>query len=478
MKYKALLFSFLLLIPILIFAPAAKASLQTEPVILAIEPPSCEFTGPCKVSTTFSIDVYLWNQYSLTGVGVYSYDFNVSWDPQALGISFVSAVVNYPTQTGANATAKANYYVIKSTYSLVSPTLAEYELAVTLMPTATDPFPELMNLNASLVTLTFHIDDEPCWPNSVAGPFTLYFPPTGGLASGCKQPDVITYYELDNGEYSISVNQPDIHMTSPAAGPYPAPLYNSTTSTITEGEVGKTIEIDVSLSNITHAYGFFVDLTWDNWYKITDVQSITIGPAFKLTDYAVESIVNMTGTGAPEMGELWITVIRPIEKPLICGENVLAFSIIFTTTCPNPIPTTTTLLPFSIKQAWVLSAPTLPVSLIGSSYLYSVVKPVPPPYPTVPPALPIIAWPYLKYSTDIQDIWKPKQADVDYDGVVNIADLAMVAHDYGSTTSPYCTAYNPDWTSVNSGDVGLTGVGWNGYVNIYDIAYVAKNFGN
>jgi hypothetical protein len=166
------------------------------------------------------------------------------------------------------------------------------------------------------------------------------------------------------------------------------------------------------------------------------------------------------------MGELYITVIRPLEKPLICGQNVLALSIIFTTRCPNPIPTTTTLLPFSIKQAWVLSAPTIPASVKGYSYLYSVVLPVPPPLPPSPPAtLPIIAWPHLLYSTDIQDIWKPKQGDLDYDGVVNIADLAIVAQDYGM---PYPESPYPL----------LTTVGYNGYVNIYDVAYVAKNFGN
>jgi hypothetical protein len=444
-----------------------------EPVILAVEPPTQEFVGPCIVSTTFTIDVYLWNDYVFTGTGVYAWDFNVTWNP-TVGISLVSVTINYPTQTGANATAKANYFLIDSSFSNAN---GWYHLAETLMPTTTDPYPELLNLNASLVTLTFHIDDEPCYPWTLSTPFTISFQPsTGGLASGCKQPDIITDYELDPGEYSISAAKPDIHLTSPTSGYEGAPWYN-----ITEGTVGKSIQIDVYLSNITHCYGFFVDLTWDNWYKITDVQSITIGPAFKLTDYAVESIVNMTGTGAPEMGELWITVIRPIEKPLICGENVLAFSIIFTTTCPNPIPTPTTLLPFAIKSAEVMCAPTLPSYLKGYGVVYG--EPI---YSTLPlwgGTDGISSVQPLIYSCNIKDYWMPKQGDVDYDGVVNVADLAMVAHDYGSSTSPYCTAYNPEWgptskTPVNGGYVGLTGVGWNGYVNIYDVAYVAKNFGN
>jgi hypothetical protein len=456
------------------FIEVVVRGMRPEPVILAITPPKQEFVGPCIVSTTFTINVSLWNVEQYTGVGVYAWDFNVSWSPN-VGISLVSVTLRYPTQPAPNATGPLNYFLIDSSFSNAD---GWYHLAETLMPTTTDPYPELNNVNyAPLVTLTFHIDDEPCYPWTLSTPFTLSFqPPTGGLASGCKQPDVITYYELDNGEYSISAAPPDVHITSPAAGPLPQPLYEGAPwYNVTEGVVGASIEIDVWLSNVTHCYGFFVDLTWDNWYKVTNVQSIQIGPMFKLTsgDYTLESIYNATVPGA-EMGELWIWLVRPLEKPLICGVNVLAFTITFTTVCPNPIPTTTTLLPFAIKSASILCAPTLPGHLKGYGVVYGeniystlpLWGPLSPGYDGISCCQPLI------YSCNIADYWRPKQADLDYDGVVNVADLAMVAADYGKplgtppTGSPYPMLIPPPSTM------------YDGFVNIYDVAYVAKNYGN
>jgi hypothetical protein len=439
--------------------------------------------------------MYLWNDIALTGTGIYSYDFNLTWNPIAAGISFVSATVQYPTQPAPNATAKANYYVIESAETNANggvPTDAEYELAVTLMPTATDPFPLLFNLNASLVTLTFHIDDEPCWPDNILATFHIHYSSTGGFSGGCKEPTT-PYVELDDGTYSYTSTQPDIHLTATAPGPYPAPLYEGAPwFNITEGVVGASIVINVYLSNITHVYGFFVELGWDNCYKSTDVQSVAIGPAFKLTDYTVEAIANETTVGT-EQGILYVEVIRPIEKPLVCGKDVLAFSITFTTTL-DPwvvVPVNYNCLPFSILSAWVISAVTLGPNA-GTTYVYYLDSP--PWGPLVPTTWPIYAWYLLRpvYSSEtlsIANYWRPKQADIDYDGVVNVADLAMVAQDYGepwwapNELGIYCSAYNAAFSTQSGaggvlGDVGLTGVGWNGYVNIYDVAFVAKNFGN
>ena len=163
MKYISVATIVLLLLP-LAFVPLSVANQPDWFVELRIRPTDSDFVGPCVVSTNFNKDVYLWNDKTLTGFGVYAYDFYVYWD-DTQGFSFTGATQHVPWPAGSY------FEVIEENGTDF------YHLAVTAVGNATiNPALELGAtgvFNASLVTLTFHIDTEPCWPDAVGSGFYI-----------------------------------------------------------------------------------------------------------------------------------------------------------------------------------------------------------------------------------------------------------------------------------------------------------------
>jgi hypothetical protein len=383
--------------------------------------------------------VKLWNDNTTTGKNIYdvfAVDFSLTWNSAAAHIKMVNHVAHLPT----------GWFLANETWTTNS-----YNLAMTSM----DPANAIWKCNnISLATLTFHIEDEPCYPNSFSTPFTLTCTAPGGM-SGDGDVPVALDPEVDSGSYTITAGRPDIHLTSPdLLGPM-----NFTQGLnlyyVTERAEGVVHTIKVMLSNITHALGFYVRVEWDSDYKETDVQMIRIGPDWILANYAYENIE--VGSGYLE-----ITLKRPAPpvKPLICSKLSEAFEFDLTVISPDyghlPTPTNTTI---SIKKAAILA---LPVEYpLGYEYNYGWVGLVPEfesEYPLT------ILWPdSIYYSCDIINMWNPKPADITLDGHVNIDDLKVLANKYHA---------NCDW-----GDLAKP-VGTDHFVDIFDLVFVAKKFGD
>lgn len=424
MNYKALATIFLLALPLLM-VPLAAANQPIWNVEFRIRPGATKFMGPCLVSTMFPIDVYLWNDKSLSGVGVYAYDFYVYWQNNQ-GFSLKNFVNHIPWASGKY------FLVINGTGTTGGYDF--YHLAVTAVGDSTlDPSLELGAtglFNASLVTLNFHIDSEPFWPASFAADFMigneLGAEPTGlnpvffpHVSNGCTVP--ITNIEIDQGTYLLEVGQPNIDVEATLAAPYP--------TNITVGAIGVTETVYIHLTNITGAYGFGFVLTYETQWKKTDIQHITILPAFAPPyEYLNVYVDQQTGT-------ITFNLVKPSEKPTICSKDIAVVKIDFTSTLTPAIGT----IPVEHDGFFTITNASLMVKTPSQTY--------------VPPGLFI--------SEALGNVFKPKsRADLTLDGAVDIADLAKVASKYG-TASPYALL-------VSSGP----------NVDIFDIVYVAKHFGD
>jgi hypothetical protein len=461
MKYKALVLSFLLLLP-LAFA-IARADWPTQPPQQDYQQPilfvdvngtgvhyvgpssirnwssDLKVWGPCVVSSNFNVDVKLWNDNTTTGKKIYdvfAVDFSLTWSSAAAYIKLVSVVAHLPT----------GWFLANETKTADS-----YNLAMTSM----DPANAIWKCNnISLATLTFHIEDEPCYPNSF---FTLFDLTNNGMSGDGDVPFELTP-EVDDGSYTITAGMPDIHLTSPD-------MYGPINWTkrlpggemlyfVNESAVGTVHTIKVMLSNITHAFGFYVRIEWDPLYKKTDVQKVRVGPDWILANYAYENIV--VGSGYLE-----ITLKRPIPpvKPLICAKLDVAFEFDLIVISPDygnlPTPKDTYI---QIKKASILA---LPVEYPnGVEYNYGWTGPVPEFVLEFPN---LHNWPdFIYYSCDLINRWNPKPADITLDGHVNIDDLKTLANKYH--------------VPCNWGN--LASIGTAGVVDIFDLVFVAKNFGD
>jgi len=380
MKYKALALSLLLLLPLLvIFAPKAESVNQPA---LWLSPKENKFYAPCIISTEFTININLFNKKEMTGVGIYAYDFKVTWDPLA-GISLKSVQVIYPWPTGS-------YYTIANEWNS---TEGWYHLAVTAVGPETL---ELTEVQVIIAKLTFHIDEEPCWPEDYTTDFCFE---NAKLSTGCGQP--IEDFETDGATYIIKSSQPDIHIL---------PATN-----ITEKCICHTHTITIMLSNISNAYGFGFLLTFDPDYLETDVQKITICPSFPPP---YEFLYMYVGDGY-----VWVEVIRPCEKLAVCSKDVCAVTIDFHSIADpqeGVVPFDWDFL-LSIEWAYVLSKCPDPVC-------YD--------YPGD-----------LLYGGDVWYNFRPNRADLNLDCIVDIQDLAALAGEYGNVhpwsdlnTEPYPAA--------------------------------------
>jgi hypothetical protein len=416
MKCKAIATIVLLLLPLIPLAAANQPNFNVE---LRIRPGATKYWGPCVVSTNFPIDVFLWNDKTLTGVGVYAYDFKVSWQNTA-GISLVSFVNHIPWPSGKF------FLVINETYSVGG--LDYYHVAVTAVGNSTiDPSLELGAtglFNASLVTLNFHIDEEPMWPDAYHADFTIL---DYVASTGCGEN--ITNWEIDNGTYDLYSSQPNIDPLVAANDPG-----RVNDHIFKEDSIGETHTIIVALSNITGAYGFIFTLTWDaDWYD-TDIQHVTILPAFAppfelLTMY---------------MGDNYLTVElqRPSEKaPLHAAGFTPVVSVTFVTTNTPMLE----IVPYAFNTTFVISD----AALWAKNDTYSTIF-----YQSQGDLL---------YSGDVIQMFVPKsRADLNIDGVVDIEDLAALAAEYGNSHA---------WSD-------LVAPVFPADVDIFDLVYVAKRYGD
>jgi hypothetical protein len=395
MKYKALMLSLLLLLPMIAALPAF--AMQTVMPELAVRPHNTKFYGPCVKSTTFNIDVNLWNN-PISEVDVYAFDFYIDW---FAGVSLVKATYHSPW---------ANFYEIANGTS--APT--EYHLALTAIPPSTG----LFTVDMSVLTLTFHVDNDICWPNTLMGDFHFH---DVKMSSDGTETVPITLMEIDDGHYFQYSVQPNIELTSTAA---------NATGWIIQKCNSHTFDVEVDLTNVTNVYDFSFTLTYDALHLETDVQKITFKSAFP-PPYETLNVVVAQGT-------VTVTLVRPSEKPGVCGAVVPAVDIIFHTLFDSddliPVPSISLI---SITAATVSAkCPALTVYTLGVDLLYG---------------------------GNLHYYFKPSMYDLNLDCVVDVQDLKVLLPFYGTTTAV-----------GGYGDLYLDGAQ---LVDIFDFVSIAKHFG-
>jgi len=396
------------------------------------------YNGPCLKSSTFNVDVRLWNDIAYTNSDVYAWDFTLNWTASPY-ITLDSVMFSSPWATG-------NYYIIDNSFSNTSTSVGIHD-AMTAVGQGTGL--QVVN-NFTLVTLAFHVNADILY-GEPAVPITFTLNAVSMSGDGTV-PTILTP-EIDNGLVTLQSGvEPEIGLSSPGM------LYDNATTDptsnikgdyyVTANANGVTHTFTIYVTNASDVYGFYVDLTWNSAYKSGDVQQVTIDPNFPPP---YEYISTVVGSGSAQ-----VTVVRPCEKAPVCGANVNLFSIVLTekvATGGLPTPFNSTV---SISSAFILSKD----PITGQVYQYNY------PYPgttfTADPAISVWSIQPLSYLGNMGNVWAPKSADLTYDGKVDINDLAVLAKASG-LASPY---------------TGLTAVGFNGVVNIYDFVFVAKHFGD
>jgi hypothetical protein len=404
MKYKALLLDFLLLLPMGLIAGIRPTNASHGIPGLYVNPPDTKFNGPCIQSTTFEIDVYLWNSLA-TDYDIYAFDFNLTWT--GLPIALVNATYHAPW---------ANFFeIVNETFD------ANYHLALM----ATPPSTGLYDVNVAVLRLWFHVEKDLCWPAQSTGTFHLIS--NGMSADGTAPVQVLP--ELDDGTYEQFSVQPNIDLSSTD------PAYNVTSNTITEKCVSHTFDIEVDLTNVTDVYGFFFTLRWDPTHLETDAQKVTFKAAFPPPYEYVEIYV--------WSGSMYVNLVRPSEKPAVCGAKVPAVDIVFhtidTADRPGIIPTT------SITKIRFSSADIYAKCPQDREYEYGFGNGL------------------LLYGGDLTYNFKPSRYDLNLDCVVDVQDLKTLLPYYGTTTG-----------AGGYGDIFNDGAH---VVDVFDFVAISKNFG-
>lgn len=416
MKYKALFLSLLMLLgPALVFLPKPTQAAVGGPVIW-VNPADSKFWAPCQVSKTFNVEVKLWNKMDLTQKNIYAFDFSIGWWNSTFGMDCPHGypVTNQKTSMislkGVVITSPwKDYFIVKNetihhgTPLESDPGWDEYHLAIT----ALDASAPLTDVQAVLVTLTFHIDSEPCYPDT----WTNIFQFEHVLLSDNASLPVIPS-EVDNGHFYLYSSPPDAHL-KPDATTLPV---NPDTDLpyIMDYKVGDEYVFDVYMSNMSRVYGFEFYVCFNPDYLFASTQCVTIGDLFP-APYSLY----LVDVGTP--GYLHVKVLRNYdEKPLIsCATDVKVASFCLTTDAPEAYPTLTNyMLPAKANTTVTLQW--------AAQYAYQCKHEVVY-YPQGTP------FDLKLENTTIEYMWRPNPVDLNVDGVVDIADLSALAKVYGKT---------------------------------------------
>jgi hypothetical protein len=299
----------------------------------------------------------------------------------------------------------------------------------------------LTTVDAVVLTVWFHIDQEFCYPTVDTGTFALgpvLMTQDGTTASP------ITSMEIDNGYYEFTAPQPNIDLSTTDKA------YNPVTNTITECCVSHTFDIEVDLTNVTSVYGFSFTMTWDANLLETDAQMITFKAAFP-PPYETLSVVIGTGT-------LTITLLRPCEKPTVEADPILpAVDIVFHSIDAYYTPPTN--LPVNETTSITITSADICVKCPNAITEYDygfgnglLLNSGPILYAFTPDWIP----------TECKGVYG--SADLNLDCVVDVQDLMVLL--------PYYDLYYPGGFGDIAGNC-VTG----GIVDIYDFVAIAKNFG-
>ena len=407
--------------------------------VMWVNPNQIKKTGPCLVSSTFEVEVKLWNKKDLTKVGVYAFDFNVTWLNSTYGIECGSLKDSFIKLVNVSFRAPWDHY-----FTIINGTLApflkagKYYTGYRLAITALDNSSPLTDVQTVLLKLTFHIDCEPLWPDIYSTPFDLE-----AVLSDLPDPDTgiagpIPGAEIHDGTFTLDSYQPDVHLE---------PRY------FCEYKAGMSHTVEFWISNMSKVYGFGFGVTFNNTLLKTDIQSIKFCDAFPSPYEQINELVIDNGNGT---STLIVQLERPCEKPSVTHQPgpAATFRLVSTfdkwadnTIIPNKDNSTIWL---SWAYVWakcgcsgkgIKRGYDYPLGFVGDEY------------------------PLLAYNTTIDYYWRPRIGDLNLDGAVDIQDMQALATLYGEDTGAINTWGN------------LDGRGLPAIVDIFDEVVVAKYFG-
>jgi hypothetical protein len=439
MKFKALSLSLLILLPLVVFAAPLIAPLTKAFIgpVVWVNPSNITKLAPCQVSSTFDVEVKLWNKKELTGVGVYAFDFNITWLNSTYGMACGSLDRSFITLMGVSFKAPWDHYFIVANET-INPFLnaGKYYNGYHLAITALDNSTSLTDIQTVLLKLTFHIDCEPVYPDKYITPFDLEavlidLPDTGIVGP-------IAGVEVDDGTFTLESYQPDVHLE---------PRYSC------EYKAGMGHTVAFWISNMSKVYGFGFAITFNNTLLAADVQSIKFSDAFPTPyEFLYANVVN-NGDGT---STLIVELQRPCEKPTVTHEAgpTATFSLVstFDKWADNDIIPNKDNSTIVLSWAYVLARCGC-ADTCGPSRQYDYGDVFPGPYRL------------LAYNTTIAYYWRPRAGDLNLDGEVDIQDMHALATLYGKNTGPALNTWG-----------NLDGRG-NTIVDIFDFVVVAKYFG-
>jgi hypothetical protein len=331
-----------------------------------------------------------------------------------------------------------------------------------------DNSPPLTETLVVLLTLKFHIDCEPIWPDT----YWVNFNFVNVSMSDLPDPDTgevvpLPIHEIDNGFLFIYSSEPGVHL---GPGQYPDLWYCES-----KADIGKTIEFWIS--NMTKVYGFGFGLVFNYSQKYPDIQSIhfcdAFPPPYEFLDMRVEYDDPAAG-----LATLIVQLRRPSEKPTVTHQPGPAVTIDFYSTFeegawyypPNyydiPQKSNTT-----IYLEWAYVESKCGCTVYDQNYVF----------PTVTyfnntnlgqggRRFPLN---WTAANSTIHNYFRPCIGDLNLDGVVDIQDLQALAKIYGLNTATK--------TLMGAGGLftwgNLDGQGLPPIVDIFDFVVLAKYFG-
>jgi hypothetical protein len=416
---------------------------------LFVSPSTKKFYAPCVVSTEFDISVKIFNQEEETGYAVYAFDFWLYWmnSTEAFSqgcikqsmIKLVKIEVKPPWPEG-------QYFIIKNETGNTGDTEITkggytsywnyYHLAITALNTA----PPLTDIKAAVVDLTFHIEDEPVYPEFWETPFVLggikmsYIDPVTG------EPKPIVDVLGENGLYYIKPKAPEMWVVTEK------PMDVDADGVIDYYYIVRWTNctwftVDIVVKNVGKMFSFCFHLYYDASLLNTDAQHIHIKdflpPPYEILIVEVLEVEH-------EESEVHVEAKRPLEKPGVCGSGTIV-SIDFHTKCPT-------------YSGFVYKLPTSVKSFIGISCAcidFKYVKCG----TTITGETPLTAVPAEYY-------FKPKVEDLDQSGHVDVVDLTAIAKQYGVLLTE--NEWAPEFTKLAAET--------DEPVDLFDVVAVAKQF--
>jgi hypothetical protein len=386
-------------IPLFVCGPIDGTAYYANSTKISMTPDSHYETSPAycnKFNVTITASNFDANR--LVGgqpMDIYGFEFRIQWDTSLLEVTNV--YLNLNVFFAPNA-----YFIAKNEIGA-----GYYLIAATVKGNYTG-----FSGTKSMVTLTFHVIRDACY-NQVLGN-SIYFQVL--QLSNHLGNSIWPELGYNNCNYQITAPQPTLEIRNA--------VDHTNVVTVSKNVPTSYFDAEVYLNTGVKVHDFYVVVTYDS--TMVMAESVVVGNYLQ-----APYTVFYWDVSTP--GYVYVQVVQDGSVPLQNGSGVL-FTIHFRVTA---------------AKFWKTSDPWPMTSMININYAYlSVMCPT--------PAYQITGG-LLGVKANLQYNYNPLPGDLNFDGVVDVLDLQLVADNYHTVT----------YDIVVNGDTDL-----------YDLVFVALRFGN